>query len=247
MQTLIQLTSDTRLWSLLLQRYPELQYEPVATVDEMVIEFLRQHDVFVKPVSSKVSASSGMNAAMGAIGGPIAVGINQALTAQAKGLALQEWTSWKQWALGHADWPGFRARIEARQLSTVAKTASRLNEPEIQEYIAKLKKDQCVLDATQTRHKVLAVLSIAGLALIGLVFSIPNQTELAKPVVESKTELKPALDSDPSEVCRLKAQKAGEEGGNKFFVGARADTHEWAQLVFQKPSGEQWEADYACE
>ena len=30
--------------------------------------------------------------------------MNASLTGQQKSVAIQEWTSWKQWALGHPDW-----------------------------------------------------------------------------------------------------------------------------------------------
>ena len=86
----------------------------VYSVDEVVSSFLRKHDVFVTPVGSNISASPLTSGLMGGLGGPMAVGMNQALTAQTKGAALQEWTSWKQWALSHQDFKEYKQKAEAR-------------------------------------------------------------------------------------------------------------------------------------
>lgn len=88
---------------------------PIAySVDEVVSSFLRKHDVFVTPVGSNISASPLTSGVMGGLGGPMAAGMNQALTAQTKGAALQEWTSWKQWALSHQDFKEYKQKAKAR-------------------------------------------------------------------------------------------------------------------------------------
>jgi hypothetical protein len=86
----------------------------VYSLDAVISGFLRKHDVFVTPVGSNISSSRVMSGVMGGLGGPLAVGMNQALTAQVKGAALQEWTSWKQWALSHQDFKEYKQNAETR-------------------------------------------------------------------------------------------------------------------------------------
>ena len=95
-------------------KYPaDLHLPPLPSLDEIVVEFLRRHDVDVSPVSSKTGPSPLANAAMGAMG-PTYVAVNTHLTQQQKSAALQEWTSWKQWALSHREFPEFKADVSRR-------------------------------------------------------------------------------------------------------------------------------------
>jgi len=86
----------------------------VYSVDAVISSFLREHDVFVTPVGSNISPSRVMSGVMVGLGGPLLVGMNQALTAQVKGAALQEWTSWKQWALSHQDFKEYNQNAKTR-------------------------------------------------------------------------------------------------------------------------------------
>lgn len=95
-------------------KYPaDVLLPPLPSLDEIVVEFLRRHDVSVSPVSSKTGPSPLANAAMGAMG-PAYVAANTHLTQQQKSAALQEWTSWKQWALSHREFPEFKAEVNQR-------------------------------------------------------------------------------------------------------------------------------------
>jgi hypothetical protein len=102
-------TAD-ELW-VLSKKYPkEIALLPLPSLDEIVVEFLSRHDVFISPVSSKTGPGALTNAAMGAMG-PGYLAANTHLTQQQKSAALQEWTSWKQWALSHKDFPDFKESV----------------------------------------------------------------------------------------------------------------------------------------
>jgi hypothetical protein len=230
------------VWAGLVSRYPELHFDPRPTIDELVVVFLRQHDVFVKPVGSNINASPIMSGVMGGLGGPMAVGMNQALTAQAKGVALQEWTSWKQWTLNHDDWPEFSAKVDRRYKSSIKRVTQRLSEADIQECIKTLKEEYA-------RSKIikLSLFLLAGIFL-AVNLALQQYSNTVKPTKEQPSTVKQApVASAAAQRCREQAQKAGEEGGNQYFAGARADTDQWAKLVFEKPDGTQWETDYGCE
>jgi len=99
----------------LMRKYSDqLFVPPLPSVDEMVAEFCRQHDVDVTPAGSRLGPSPISNAVMGAFG-PGYVAVNTHLTQQQKAAALQEWTSWKQWTLSHPDYPAFKKLVAERR------------------------------------------------------------------------------------------------------------------------------------
>jgi hypothetical protein len=105
--------------------------------DALVVEFLKSHDISMAPVNTKkISPSRLTNAAMGAIG-PAAVYMNADITQQKNVAAAQEWTSWKQWAMAHRDWPSFKEKKikEAEEHNTKVQ-----NYLESEEGIAEIKK-----------------------------------------------------------------------------------------------------------
>ena len=114
----------------------------VYSVDDVVSSFLRKHDVFVTPVGSNISASPLTSGLMGSLGGPMAVGMNQALTAQTKGAALQEWTSWKQWALSHPDFKEYKQKAEARAEKYNSEFNAWYDSQEAKDIISAQKKEQ---------------------------------------------------------------------------------------------------------
>ncbi len=78
------------------------------TYDEIIAAYLHQvHSVNITPVSTSTGPSRATNALMGLAGGPLATGINAALTHQTKGAALQEWTTWKIFAIQKPDFQDF--------------------------------------------------------------------------------------------------------------------------------------------
>ncbi len=241
MTTLQEAFADKRVWAGLLSRYPELRFDPQPTIDAMVVGFLRQHDVFVAPVGSNINASPVMSGVMGGLGGPMAVGMNQALTAQVKGAALQEWTSWKQWTLSHSDWPEFKAKFDSEYQSSIDRVNLRLSEPDIQDCIITLKQEALRND------RIMTVGLPVGILLAGIFLAVIGAMQQNSTTVQPNTEKQTPVVSAVAERCRQQAQKAGEEGGNQYFAGTRVDTDQWAKLIFQRPDGSQWETDYACE
>jgi len=119
-------------WKLLSRRPQEIPQRP--GTDAIMSAFLRLYDINIRPPKKPAepilpsrdrTGSALMGGAMGALGGPMAVGISSHLNQQQEAAvkaemlgrytaamseysaALQEWTTWKQWALGHNDWERF--------------------------------------------------------------------------------------------------------------------------------------------
>lgn len=80
-----------------------------ATLDEIIVAYLYKfHHIEAVPASSNTGPSAGTNAAMFLAGGPLATGINEALTRQKGGAALQEWLHYKTFAMGQPDFAAYR-------------------------------------------------------------------------------------------------------------------------------------------
>jgi hypothetical protein len=84
---------------------------PFPNTDQLVILFLKEHDVDARPPAGTASGDALSGAFFGAMG-PAASFAGSHLRQQEKIAAMQEWTSWKQWAIGHADWPAFKDRLK---------------------------------------------------------------------------------------------------------------------------------------
>lgn len=90
------------------QHFPELAIKDLPSTDDLVMLFVAEHDVHVTPPGGRDVAGDAfrgaITGAMGAeVGGLMHIEKNQRATAK-----QQEWTSWKQWALSHADWKSFK-------------------------------------------------------------------------------------------------------------------------------------------
>lgn len=110
------------------------------SLDSLVITFLSEHEIQARPpgpppLNSSETGRNGrlgdalMGGALGAMGGPMAVGIGAHLGQQRKAIkkheeisrqtllmqehysAVAKWEGWKQWALSHPDWPVFRETV----------------------------------------------------------------------------------------------------------------------------------------
>ena len=88
---------------LIFKKRPDLKTLEIS-IDWIIVDFLKLHNVDIVPATSNIQPSKLTNAVMGLAGGPAATFMNASITGQQKSVAIQEWTSWKQWALGHPDW-----------------------------------------------------------------------------------------------------------------------------------------------
>ena len=86
------------------------------SLDQIIIEFLKKYEVFVKPVTSqtkKLGESAVAGAIAGAVG-PDVAGDAFIVSGQNKQTQVQEWTQWKQWALDHKDFEAFRNEMNSK-------------------------------------------------------------------------------------------------------------------------------------
>ena len=86
------------------------------SLDQIIIEFLKKYEVYVKPVTSK-TRRIGQDALSGvltdAFGADVGGDAFQ-ISGQNKQTQVQEWTQWKQWALEHKDFEAFRNGMNSK-------------------------------------------------------------------------------------------------------------------------------------
>jgi len=127
-----ELIDSRAAWRLLTRQPCEVPQKP--SIDLIVVWFLREQGIDIgpptkprkTPLPSRNKANDALlRGVMGALGGPLAVGMQSHLNQQEQGaaraeslssyaakmseyaVAHQEWTTWKQWSLSHEDWPYF--------------------------------------------------------------------------------------------------------------------------------------------
>ena len=75
--------------------------------DLLIVSFLQKHDVYVLPASFNQGSRSA-TVLMAATVNPELVSNYALIKGQAAASKVQEWTSWKQWALVHPEWQEFQ-------------------------------------------------------------------------------------------------------------------------------------------
>ena len=90
---------------------PELKKAPLVGIDVIVVEFLKLHDVAARPPKNTSRRDGAIAGAItGAFGADVG-GDAFLIQGQKTQTQQQEWTSWKQWALSHKDFPEYKAKF----------------------------------------------------------------------------------------------------------------------------------------
>jgi hypothetical protein len=117
------------------EKRPDLKPLEIINIDLVIVDFLKLHDVDIMPISSNnIMPGVSTNALMGLAGGAALVFMNASLTGQQKTVTTQEWISWKQWAMGHPDWPSYKDKrkesidIHNRKIAQLLENPDVINE-----------------------------------------------------------------------------------------------------------------------
>ena len=90
------------------EKRPELRLKPVPKLDDVVVAFLSKYEVFVQPPKNTNRRDGAIAGAITGMAGADVGGDAFLISGQNKQTKLQEWTSWKQWALDHKDFESFK-------------------------------------------------------------------------------------------------------------------------------------------
>ena len=167
---------------------PELNLKPVPQLDDVIVEFLKKFDVFVKPITSESKNTKG-NAIAGAITGMAGADVGGdafLISGQDKQTKVQEWIQWKQWALSHKDFEAYKAEKIDKVKAFNKSVEDKLRDPEFQKelepLIKGLKDDlrtnrQKEEDLTTTIGFVALLLIVGAIALFTAIDQNKNQND----------------------------------------------------------------------
>ena len=161
---LADLLRQPRYYAVIRREIPELIISRPLSLDELVVLFLAEHEVKVMPVDADISPSRLTTGLIsGAIGADWAVA-NAHLTHQKKAAALQEWTSWKQWAMGHADFSAFKQKHREQHEQALSLQQKTWSMPETHQRLSELL--TAVDKATKDERKTAMQLSFVMLVVV---------------------------------------------------------------------------------
>ncbi|WP_233130318.1 hypothetical protein [Synechococcus sp. 1G10] len=140
--------------------------DPMPSTDQMVVLFLREHDVQALPPRGTTAGDALSGAFFGAVGPAAAFG-GAHLRNQEKIAAAQEWTTWKQWALSHKDWMGFKGELQKRYDENLDKCKVLLEENDFQGQCEAYKNVQReTMEKSRKRNRVIGISVVAALSVL---------------------------------------------------------------------------------
>ena len=167
---------------------PELNLKSVPQLDDVIVEFLKKFDVFVKPITSESKNTKG-NAIAGAITGMAGADVGGdafLISGQDKQTKVQEWIQWKQWALSHKDFEAYKAEKIDKVKAFNKSVEDKLRDPEFQKELEPLIKGfkddlrtnrQKEEDLTTTIGFVALLLIVGAIALFTAIDQNKNQND----------------------------------------------------------------------
>ena len=167
---------------------PELNLKSVPQLDDVIVEFLKKFDVFVKPITSESKNTKG-NAIAGAITGMAGADVGGdafLISVQDKQTKVQEWIQWKQWALSHKDFEAYKAEKIDKVKAFNKSVEDKLRDPEFQKELEPLIKGfkddlrtnrQKEEDLTTTIGFVALLLIVGAIALFTAIDQNENQND----------------------------------------------------------------------
>ena len=179
---------------------PELKKVPLVGLDVIVVEFLKLHDVEARPPKNTSRRDGAIAGAITGMAGADVGGDAFLIQGQAKQTALQEWTSWKQWALSHNDFPEFKNKFNGEAEAKNKAIDEKLVEPAFVEkweaHFKKVYEEESVrkIEANKQRSYALLALGAIIVAIVGITNN-PEIMEKLQPSSQGSSSL-PELSVD---------------------------------------------------
>ena len=123
------------------KKKPEFNLKPVLSLDGVVVEFLKKYEVYVEPPKNRNVAEGAITGAVTGLAGADVGGDMAIIQGQNKQTKLQQWTTWKQWALDHKDFEAFRAEKIDMPKAHNSKILESLKDPKVQKELEPLIKE----------------------------------------------------------------------------------------------------------
>ena len=111
---------------------PELGFKEIPSLDSVIVEFLRKYEVFVEPPNKRDVLGGAITGAVTGMAGADVGGDMAMIQGQNKQTKIQQWTTWKQWALDHKDFEAIRIEKIENPRSDNTKILEKLKDPAVQ-------------------------------------------------------------------------------------------------------------------
>ena len=124
--------------NLILDKYPKFIKKRNPTLNDAIVAFLKKYEVYVTPPKGNRAIDGAITGAVTGMAGADVGGDMAIIQGQNKQTKLQEWTSWKQWALDHKDFPKFQTDFFNEVDEYNKNIDKKLEDPEVQKELDKL-------------------------------------------------------------------------------------------------------------
>ena len=161
---------------------PEFKKVPLVGLDAIVVEFLKLHDVAARPPKNTSRRDGAIAGAITGMAGADVGGDAFLIQGQAKKTQQQEWTSWKQWALSHNDFPEFKQKFNGEAEAKNKEIDEKLAEPAFVEkweaYFKKVNEEESIRKVKANKAKAYALL-VLGVILVAII-GVSNSPEVKR-------------------------------------------------------------------
>ena len=148
------------------KKKPEFNLKPVPSLDGVVVEFLKKYEVYVQPPQNRNVAEGAITGAVTGLAGADVGGDMAIIQGQNKQTKLQQWTSWKQWALDHKDFEAFRAEKIDIPKGHNSKILESLKDPKVQKELEPLMKEFSEAQKKEEKETLNAIFLFFGVLLL---------------------------------------------------------------------------------
>ena len=145
---------------------PEFILKAVPSLDGVVVEFLKKYEVYVQPPQNRNVAEGALTGAITGMAGADVGGDMAIIQGQNKQTKLQEWTTWKQWALDHKDFEAYRTEKIDMPKAHNSKILESLKDPKVQKELEPLMKEFSEAQKKEEEQTFNAISLFFGVLLI---------------------------------------------------------------------------------
>jgi len=124
--------------NIIYDKRPDLIQKPEPTLNDAIVAFLKKYEVFVTPPKGNRVIDGAITGAVTGMAGADVGGDMAIIQGQNKQTKLQEWTTWKQWALDHKDFPKFQTDFFNEVDEYNKNIDKKLEDPEVKKELDKL-------------------------------------------------------------------------------------------------------------
>ena len=174
---------------------PELEFKEIPNLDDVIIEFLKGYEVYVKPLTTGKRtagdvASGAVAGAIGGMAGADVAGDAFLISGQKKQTQIQEWTQWKQWALSHKDFESFKAEKIDNLKAHNEEVQNKLKDPnfqkELEPILEQFKQEEKEANKVTLIAIPIFIFAFVGIPLIMLLTESKNDDSSFNPIIKNE-------------------------------------------------------------